>query len=271
MGSDAWRMGIVEEEEEIRKGPWTLEEDTKLISCVRKYGAARWSSLAKMAGLKRDGKSCRMRWLNYLRPDLKHGTITPEEDRLIIELHNKWGNKWSRIAENIPGRTDNEIKNHWRSHIKKMSPELIRSCTWPPNSETPPQIMEERETNEASSSKSFEDQQMAAMKECYSESNARTSFDQLRCDTCEIHDAHRELFTSEEIQQEFIKKSSDMDPFSGMVADEYSATMVQHSPICRCSSVTESPVNVMSDGEEFSWDYNYIALWNLDDVPSMHK
>lgn len=103
----------------LKKGPWTEEEDKKLISYIQKHGHGRWRLLPKNAGLKRCGKSCRLRWTNYLRPDIKRGKLSFEEEETIIQLHSVLGNKWSAIATRLPGRTDNEIKNYWNTHIRK--------------------------------------------------------------------------------------------------------------------------------------------------------
>ncbi|XP_020693119.2 myb-related protein MYBAS2-like [Dendrobium catenatum] len=110
-------------EQGTRKGPWTEQEDLQLVCYVSLFGHRRWDFIAKISGLKRTGKSCRLRWVNYLHPGLKHGRMTPEEEHLILELHSKWGNKWSQIAGRLPGRTDNEIKNYWRTHMRKMAQE----------------------------------------------------------------------------------------------------------------------------------------------------
>ncbi|WOG81948.1 hypothetical protein DCAR_0101106 [Daucus carota subsp. sativus] len=107
------------EKAHTNKGAWTKEEDQRLVNYIRLHGEGCWRSLPTSAGLLRCGKSCRLRWINYLRPDLKRGNFTEDEDELIIKLHSLLGNKWSLIAARLPGRTDNEIKNYWNTHIKR--------------------------------------------------------------------------------------------------------------------------------------------------------
>ncbi|KAJ1263891.1 hypothetical protein BS78_09G220900 [Paspalum vaginatum] len=103
----------------LRKGLWSPEEDEKLYNHIMRHGVGCWSSVPKLAGLQRCGKSCRLRWINYLRPDLKRGSFSQQEEDLILALHQILGNRWSQIASHLPGRTDNEIKNFWNSCLKK--------------------------------------------------------------------------------------------------------------------------------------------------------
>ncbi|KAJ1284471.1 hypothetical protein BS78_03G206900 [Paspalum vaginatum] len=113
----------------VRKGPWTLEEDLILVSYISQNGEGSWDNLARAAGLSRNGKSCRLRWLNYLRPGVRRGSITPGEDTVIRELQARWGNKWSKISKHLPGRTDNEIKNYWRTRIQTKRPAADKTTT----------------------------------------------------------------------------------------------------------------------------------------------
>ncbi|XP_020599635.1 transcription factor RAX2-like [Phalaenopsis equestris] len=104
----------------VKRGPWSPEEDATLRSYVERHGTGgNWISLPQKAGLKRCGKSCRLRWLNYLRPDIKHGGFTEEEDNIIFSLYKTIGSRWSVIASHLHGRTDNDVKNYWNTKLMK--------------------------------------------------------------------------------------------------------------------------------------------------------
>ncbi|RWV88384.1 hypothetical protein GW17_00049524 [Ensete ventricosum] len=131
----------------LKKGPWTTEEDKRLINFMLTNGQCCWRAVPKLAGplfapfiwfnvrLLRCGKSCRIRWTNYLRPDLKKGLLSEEEEKMVAELHSQLGNNyavaphlptsWFKIASHLPGRTDNEIKNHWNTHIEKKLRKMV--------------------------------------------------------------------------------------------------------------------------------------------------
>ncbi|XP_008778249.1 probable transcription factor MYB58 [Phoenix dactylifera] len=106
----------------LKKGPWMAEEDEILIEYVRKHGPRDWSSIRSKGLLPRSGKSCRLRWVNKLKPDLKTGCkFSPEEERIVIDLQARFGNKWARIATYLPGRTDNDVKNFWSTRQKRLA------------------------------------------------------------------------------------------------------------------------------------------------------
>ncbi|KAJ7541656.1 hypothetical protein O6H91_10G069200 [Diphasiastrum complanatum] len=112
------------EKDNVKRGPWTPEEDAKLLACIAQNGTGSWRTLPKKAGLQRCGKSCRLRWTNYLRPDLKHGRFSDHEEQLIVRLHAALGSRWSLIAAQLPGRTDNDVKNYWNTQLKKKLCEM---------------------------------------------------------------------------------------------------------------------------------------------------
>ncbi|KAK8461911.1 hypothetical protein SEVIR_1G116000v4 [Setaria viridis] len=119
-----------------RKGLWSPEEDQRLRDYILKHGLGCWSAVPAKAGLQRNGKSCRLRWINYLRPGLKRGMFSQEEEDVVINLQAKLGNKWSQIAMHLPGRTDNEVKNYWNSYLKKR----VMQAQGGSNPKSPPEL-----------------------------------------------------------------------------------------------------------------------------------
>ncbi|XP_022755153.1 transcription factor MYB82-like [Durio zibethinus] len=104
-----------------KRGLWKPEEDLILKNYIETHGEGNWATVSKRSGLMRGGKSCRLRWKNYLRPNIKRGGMSKEEEDLIIRMHKLLGNRWSLIAGRLPGRTDNEVKNYWNTHLNKKS------------------------------------------------------------------------------------------------------------------------------------------------------
>ncbi|KAF3796277.1 Transcription factor [Nymphaea thermarum] len=124
----------------MRKGPWLPEEDEILLEYVRQFGARDWSSIRSKGLLPRTGKSCRLRWVNKLKPDLKRCKFSPEEERIVIELQAKFGNKWARIATYLPGRTDNDVKNFWSTRQKRLA-RMLQAPSSSSSSAAPTSVM----------------------------------------------------------------------------------------------------------------------------------
>ncbi|CAK9142245.1 unnamed protein product [Ilex paraguariensis] len=141
--------------QKLRRGLWSPEEDEKLFNYITRFGVGCWSSVPKLAGLQRCGKSCRLRWINYLRPDLKRGMFSQQEEDHILGLHEALGNRWAQIAAQLPGRTDNEIKNFWNSCLKKK---LIKQGI-DPNTHKPLIETEARSEKDWTDNPSMESQQ----------------------------------------------------------------------------------------------------------------
>ncbi|XP_010932583.2 transcription factor MYB20 [Elaeis guineensis] len=245
----------------LKKGAWTAEEDKKLINFILTNGQCCWRAVPKLAGLLRCGKSCRLRWTNYLRPDLKRGLLSESEEKMVIELHSQLGNRWSKIAAHLPGRTDNEIKNHWNTHIKKKLRKMgIDPLSHKPIAETVDQQQQQQQQGDASVNGNDKNEQL--------------------CEQCPPKVAQ------EEAEEKSITSSSDpveTDPFlsksPGFCTDE--VPMIEPHEIivpCASSTLSISSTSISSSCSSSSSDAKpeeiqlpcmewpeSLYLWGLDD------
>ncbi|KAF4386734.1 hypothetical protein F8388_006689 [Cannabis sativa] len=220
----------------LKKGPWTAEEDETLVEYIKKNnGHGSWRSLPKLAGLLRCGKSCRLRWTNYLRPDIKRGPFTQDEEKLIIQLHGMLGNRWAAIASQLPGRTDNEIKNLWNTHLKKrllcMGLDPLTHEPFNSNSHYPPT---------ASSPASPTTRHMAQWESARLEAEARLSKEST-------------LFTTSSTTQPFTTKSNDSDFFLRLwnsdVGDSFrkvAGVAIKDEKMACCSPISQASVSALT-------------------------
>ncbi|KAE8659363.1 MYB315 protein [Hibiscus syriacus] len=244
----------------LKKGPWTAEEDKKLVTFILTNGQCCWRAVPKLAGLLRCGKSCRLRWTNYLRPDLKRGLLSEDEEQMVIELHAQLGNRWSKIASHLPGRTDNEIKNHWNTHIKKK----LREMGIDPLTHKPLSTAEEQQEKKKQVDKSKQ-----AETKVEDKSLTSTLFDPMEMMITMNNNNNIDVFSIDEVPL--------MEPHEILV----SAPPSTSSSSSLCSSSGTNSSNFLEYLHYFPADFewpsdhtttdtgsNTLSLWDIDDFSS---
>ncbi|KAK6927833.1 SANT/Myb domain, partial [Dillenia turbinata] len=236
----------------LKKGPWTAEEDKKLINFILTNGQCCWRAVPKLAGLLRCGKSCRLRWTNYLRPDLKRGLLSEFEEQMVIDLHAQLGNRWSKIASHLPGRTDNEIKNHWNTHIKKKLKKMgIDPLTHKPLSAISDQPQPQQQQQEISQNEDMKQEPSSStsgIAEVEPNKENETSFEST---ITQIKDDHHEiLMTTAPLP--FNNNNSMELPIDNFCTDEV-PLIEPHEILVNCDHLpTSTPTTSSSSSSSFS-------------------
>ncbi|KAJ7960085.1 Myb-related transcription factor [Quillaja saponaria] len=232
----------------LKKGPWTAEEDKKLIHFILTNGQCCWRAVPKLAGLLRCGKSCRLRWTNYLRPDLKRGLLSEQEEQMVIDLHAQLGNRWSKIASHLPGRTDNEIKNHWNTHIKKKLKKLgIDPLTHKPIPTTTDEAQPQQEQEQEQQQQQSENEQIKEHETTYETST----------NVNEAKDEDKSLTNSFDLMEVISEFCTDEVPI--IEPHEVLLPCVPSSSTCSSSSSSSNSCNFLEDLQlpDFDWSCNY--------------
>nr|AGN52103.1 MYB-related transcription factor [Salvia miltiorrhiza] len=234
----------------MKRGAWSKEEDDRLRAFVSEFGHNNWRLLPLLAGLARCGKSCRLRWVNYLKPGLKREKFTKHEEDLIIKLHNQLGNEWSAIAGKLPGRTDNEIKNYWHAHIKKRGRRGKNSIR------APSMAHDNNAESSTSSSSSSSSSSCVATDDHQQESSSPADMDSLSsiADLCTFARAQDDLSIPDLL--------SDLPPFSVEEFRDFDFLFqeMQNDDSSNDSADFEGRLNFWSD-QSFGEDVLDIKLW----------
>ncbi|KAI4307658.1 hypothetical protein L6164_030823 [Bauhinia variegata] len=266
----------------LKKGPWTAEEDKKLINFILTNGQCCWRAVPKLAGLLRCGKSCRLRWTNYLRPDLKRGLLSEYEEKMVIDLHAQLGNRWSKIASHLPGRTDNEIKNHWNTHIKKKLKKMgIDPVTHKPlrtsadQTQTPQkqQLQEKQQSLPKNSKSETENDQNKEAESSYESSTITEAKeeDKIMTPPFETMEIINDGFCTDEVPiiepHEILMPCADSSTSSS--SSSSSSNFLQDLQLpdfewsCNYSSSNIIGSNNFNNGSVELWDYELISSWDL--------